>query len=150
MSMAAVPVLGDVMRCTLSPPLGWLIRHRVFRNLFAPSPVPARFEAEFPVGLALRPSQLKASAADTALMIPDAPRHAPRYGELAMPVFIMAGTGDRMVDFDRQAAWLHQQIPHSQLEAVEAAGHMLHHIEPRRVAATIEAATGAGQDAPTT
>lgn len=137
-SLAAIPLLGDVMRYTISPPLGWLTRHRAFRNLFAASPVPARFEAAFPVGLSLRPSQLKASAADTALMIPAAARHAPRYGELSMPVTIIAGHGDRMVDFRRQAAWLHRQTPHSRLEAVEGGGHMLHHIEPRRVAAALE------------
>jgi pimeloyl-ACP methyl ester carboxylesterase len=137
-SLAAIPVLGDILRYTLSPPLGWLIHHRAFRNLFAPSPVPARFEAEFPVGLSLRPSQLKATAADTALMIPAAARHAPRYRELSLPVTILAGRGDRMVDFERQARWLHRRIPHSRLEAVEGGGHMLHHIEPRRVAAAIE------------
>lgn len=140
-SLAAIPVLGDLMRYTISPPLGWLIRHRVFHNLFKPSPVPGRFEAEFPVGLSLRPSQLKASAADTALMIPAAARHAPRYGELSMPVTILAGRGDRIVDFERQAAWLHRRIPQSRLEAVEGAGHMLHHIEPRRVAAAVAGVT---------
>ena len=140
MSLAAIPVLGDIMRYTISPPLGWLIRRRVFRNLFAPSPVPARFAEEFPIGLSLRPSQLKASAADTALMISDAARNASRYGELSMPVTIVSGRDDQIVDFARQAEQLHDEIPHSRLEAIDAAGHMIHHSAPNRVAAAIEAA----------
>jgi hypothetical protein len=41
------------------------------RKMFGPAPVPRKFD-EFPKEMALRPSQIRASAAETALMIPDA------------------------------------------------------------------------------
>lgn len=145
MSLAAVPVLGDIMRYTISPPLGWLIHKYVYRNLFKPAAVAPPFAEEFPLGLALRPSQLKASAADTALMISGAAANAPRYGELKMPVSIISGRDDQIVDFARQAERLHAEIPQSRLEAIDAAGHMIHHIAPERVAAAIDGAVRESQ-----
>src|SRR5436309_10074569 len=61
---SAAPVIGDLMNYTVAPLLGRAMRSRVFRKLFAPAPVTPRFQAEFPTELALRPSQLKASAVD--------------------------------------------------------------------------------------
>lgn len=71
-SWPAVPVLGDILRYTISPLLGRLMAPVVYRKLFAPSPVSRRFANEFPLELAVRPSQIRASAAETALMIPGA------------------------------------------------------------------------------
>ncbi len=68
-SWPAVPVLGDILRYTISPLLGRLTVPMVYRKLFAPSPVAERFASEFPLELAVRPSQIRASAAETALMI---------------------------------------------------------------------------------
>ena len=50
--------------------LGRLTAPMVYRKLFAPSPV-QRIASEFPLELAVRPSQIRASAAETALMIPE-------------------------------------------------------------------------------
>ena len=62
----------------------------LLRILFGPGPVPARFNA-FPVWMVLRPSQIRASAAESALLVPSAVALSRRYHELKMPVFIMAG-----------------------------------------------------------
>ena len=56
------------------------------RKIFGPAEVPAKFAAGFPASLALRPSQLRASAAETALMVPDAFALEGRYRDLPMPV----------------------------------------------------------------
>jgi len=63
-SATAAPVIGDLLSYTVAPILGRALKSRVFRKLFAPAAVPSRFQAEFPTELSLRPSQLKASAAD--------------------------------------------------------------------------------------
>src|SRR3954447_11133635 len=68
----AIPVIGDVMRYTVSPLLGRLLLPPLIRKLFAPAPVTERFERLFPMAMTLRPSHLRASAEDTALMIPAA------------------------------------------------------------------------------
>ena len=140
----AIPVLGDIMRYTVSPALGWLLRKPMMRKVFGPSPVPEGFEAAFPLSMALRPSQIRASAADTALMIPGAAATVARHGELAMPVFLLAGAGDRIVDTATQSGTLHANVPGSTLRVIEGAGHMIHHIDPDAAAGVIRDAAAAG------
>ena len=138
MSPTALPVLGDAIAHTLSPPLGWLTLGPIYRKLFGPAAVTARFARDFPIGLSLRPRQIQASAADTALMIPAATALGARPVGLAMPVAIAAGTGDRVVDFATHSARLHRLIPGSVLHRIEGAGHMIHHSAPDEVTRIIE------------
>lgn len=143
----ATPVLGDILRYTVSPVLGWLLMPGFKRMLFAPARVPARFKAEYSSAMALRPSQIRATAVDGALMVPSV-MHL-RYGELAMPVVIMAGHGDKVVG-NRQAERLQAAIPGSVLHIVEGVGHMVHHIAFREVAeAVADVQRRAGGEAPT-
>jgi pimeloyl-ACP methyl ester carboxylesterase len=121
------------MRYTISPLLGRALAPKIISNVFAPSPVPPRFAAEFPVDMALRPAQIRASAEDTALMIPAAAMMNHRYGELGMPIAIMAGAADEIVDVDRQSQRLHREIPGSELRVIAGGGHMIHHLAPREV-----------------
>jgi pimeloyl-ACP methyl ester carboxylesterase len=137
----AVPVLGDIMRYTVSPLVGWLMASAVYQRLFAPSAVTARFTARFPLGMTLRPSQIRASAADTALMMPGAASLLGRHGELKVPVVIMAGDGDKIFDIERQSQRLHSDIPQSDMRSIQGAGHMIHHLVPERVAEAINAVT---------
>jgi pimeloyl-ACP methyl ester carboxylesterase len=127
-SPPAVPIIGDVMRYTVSPLLGRALAGKMIRKVFAPAPVTARFETEFPVELALRPSQIRASAAETALMIPAASELGGSYGKLAMPIAIMAGAADEIVDVGRQSQRLHEKLSGSELHLVPGGGHMIHHL----------------------
>lgn len=140
LSPLAAPILGDLLRYTITPWLGRALWRPVIRQLFAPAPVSLRFAAAFPRELSLRPSQIKALAADTALMVPSAAALAKRYRELVMPVVIIAGTGDRIVGFARHSLRLHAILPQSQLISVAGAGHMIHHTVPEQVIAAIDLA----------
>ena len=120
------------------------MRSRVFRKLFAPAAVPPRFQADFPSELSLRPSQLKASAEDTVSMTPSAAALAKRYDELKMPIVIMAGTGDRLVDFARQSERLDEVLADSTLLPLKGAGHMIHHSASEKVVDGINLASRAG------
>ena len=79
-------------------------------KIFGPQSVPKKFEA-FPKELALRPSQIRASAAESALMVPGAFKFRNQYADLKMPVAIIAGEQDRLIDIDTQSARLHSEIP---------------------------------------
>ena len=133
----AVPLLGDVIRYTISPLLGRLVAPAAYRKMFAPAPVPCRFALGFPTGLSLRPWQIRAAAEDAALMIPAAASMADRYRELSVPVAIIAGTGDKIVDFDRQPRRLKDGLPGGMLRAFPQLGHMVHHTALEQVAAVI-------------
>jgi pimeloyl-ACP methyl ester carboxylesterase len=140
----ALPVLGDVLRYTLSPLLGWLQMPLLNWAMFSPARVPARFQAEYSSAMALRPSQLRATSVDGALMIPGALALRGHYKELTLPVFIMAGASDKVV-FKRQSERLRHSIAGSVLQIVEGAGHMVHHLAPRQVAQAVESVAEASR-----
>ena len=130
------------MRYTVSPPLAAAILPTIVKRNFAPLPVPDRFAKGFPAGLALRPSQIRAEAEDTAMMNSAAAAVHDRYRELRMPVTIMAGTEDRIVDHRRHAVRLSGELPsHSALRLVPNAGHMIHYAVPDQVVEAIGVVT---------
>ncbi len=144
LSGPAVPVIGDLLRYTISPVLGRMIWPLLLRKVFGPSPTPAKFNG-FPVEMALRPSTIRASAAESALMIPAAvAARRSHYGRLRMPVAIIAGEADRIVETGRQSARLHREVPQSTFDHVPGAGHMIHQTATARVMSAIDAASGEG------
>ena len=119
-SPPAIPVLGDVISAAeIADRIGAILR-------------------DFPLALALRPSQIKAFAQDTSHMIAAAQQLSPRYGTITCPTVIMAGDADRIVNFERQAQRLHGAIPGSRLDVLNGAGHMIHHVDPGRLVRAID------------
>ena len=133
----AVPVLGTVMANTVSPLIGRAARKAVFKQIFAPGPVPESFERSFPAGLSLRPRQIQASAGDAGQLQIASARLSRRYGGLTMPVAIAAGDGDKVVAY-KQAERMHAAVPHSSLRTAAGVGHMIHWIDPDLVMAAID------------
>jgi pimeloyl-ACP methyl ester carboxylesterase len=140
-SPAAIPVLGDLLRYSISPLLGKLMQPLLLKGMFAPLPVPASFAKGSTPNMSVRPGQIRAESQDGVAMIPGALAMRNRYQELTIPVVIMAGTKDRVVN-EKQARRLHAQIRHSTLRLVPDVGHMLHYSVPEEVAEAIEEAGG--------
>lgn len=134
---AAVPVLGDILRYTISPLFGRLTMPLMKRAMFAPAAVTERFRREYSTGLAVRPSQLRATAQDGVLMMSDAARLSARYDALVAPVAIVAGDGDKVVGSEH-ARRLQGTLPHGRLWMIEGAGHMVHHVATQQVVDAIE------------
>jgi pimeloyl-ACP methyl ester carboxylesterase len=126
-SAPALPVVGDMLRHTVSPLVARAIAKRIVRTIFAPRPVPERFWRLFPLEMCFRPSQIRASAEESAMMVPAARRLAAHYGEIGVPVEIVTGDDDRVCDPDRQSAELARAIPRSRLEVLPDVGHMIHY-----------------------
>ena len=140
LSPPSIPGFGDVIRPTVSPFIGRLIWPALIQKFFSPALPTARWEAEFPVWMTLRPSQILASAVETALMTSEAFWLAQRYAELRMPITIMAGTHDMHVATKMHSERLHDHVPHSKLVLVPGAGHMIHHVAPEQVLEAIASA----------
>ena len=136
---SAIPVLGDLLRYTVSPLVGAALMPLNIKVMFAPLEVPERFRREFPNGFPVRPSQIRAEAQDAVTMVPAVFEMAERVHDLNIPVTIMAGTRDRVVDHESHAKWFHEKIPGSVLQLVPGAGHMFHYAVPDQVAEAIEA-----------
>lgn len=67
-----------------------------------------------------------------------------RYKELSMPVVIIAGDQDRLVDIETQSSRLHRELPQSLMHRVPGAGHMVHQTATEQVVDAIgEAAKAA-------
>jgi pimeloyl-ACP methyl ester carboxylesterase len=124
MGAPALPVIGDLLSHTLSPLISRAIWPLMMTKIFGPASMPEKFGA-FPKEMALRPSQVRASAVESALMIPNAFRLRNRYVDLKMPVVIVAGEQDRLIDIDTQSARLHSDIPQSRFHRVAGSGHMI-------------------------
>jgi hypothetical protein len=90
MSAPAAPLFGDVLSYTVSPIASRMMWPVLTKKIFAPADVPQKFQG-FPKEMAVRPSQIRASAGDAAFMIPDAVIFPNEYKKLKMPVDIIAG-----------------------------------------------------------
>ena len=136
-SLPAIPVLGDVLANTVSPLAGLLVGPPAVKASFAPAPISDKF-ARFPVAMTLRPSQVRATAGDTAMMIPGAIGLSRRYGELDLPIVVLAGEGDLIVHMDEHAERFVRDVASAELRVVPEQGHLLHYAVPDQVVAAID------------
>ena len=137
LSAPALPVVGDILGQTLAPLVSRLIWPLMMAKIFGPKSRPAKFE-QFPKEMALRPSQIRASAAESALMIPDAFNFKDRYAELKMPVVIIAGEEDQLINIDKQSARLHAEVSQSKFHRVAGNGHMIQQTATNQLMAAIK------------
>jgi pimeloyl-ACP methyl ester carboxylesterase len=125
-SIAAIPLIGDALRYTISPISSWLGLPLFAKKTFAPRPVPDVVKKEYPRLMLIRPSQLRAVAEDSAFMLPSAATLTMSYRRLKCPTAIIAGRDDKIVDSE-QAVRLQKAMPHATVTLVPEAGHMVHY-----------------------
>lgn len=125
--LGAIPWFGDAMRYTVASLASRLLFGPAVRALFAPQPVPAAFDEQLPRELLLRPLQQRATCEDAAHMVQQARVLRAHYGELKVPVTLVAGARDQVVDSHRQSGRLHRALPHSRLHILDGVGHMAHY-----------------------
>lgn len=136
-SLAALPIIGDIWHHTFGPFFGRLAAEGSFRRCFAPRPIPPAFRSGFPMPLASRPRHLRASARDTAYMIPAAFALSRHYREIDLPVTLIAGDRDHMVDYERHSKRLAGEIRGAKLVTVPGGSHMVHYDAPDKVVQAI-------------
>lgn len=134
----ATPVLGDLLRYTVSPPFSKAVMPLMIKTLFSPRPVPDHLTETFPAALTTRPSQLRANAQDGVTLVPGADRLQHRYADVTVPVAIFAGHEDRIVSQEEQSGRLHHVLPNSTLHWVPDCGHMVHYAAPDLVVSRID------------
>ena len=137
-SIGAIPLLGDLMRWTISPLIGRLTAPAAFAKMFAPLAVPGRFRDLFPASLSLRPTQMRASSEEALMMIPASHRLSAQYGAIRAPMTIIAGDADKIVDWERQSKALHDAAPGSWFKLFPGVGHMVHYAATSEIGAAID------------
>ena len=138
-SVSAMPGMGDAISHTISPILSRVLWPAMLRKMFGPRPVPDKFDG-FPKEMAVRPSQMRASAAESALMIPAAFESSKTSDQVNIPTIIIAGDEDRLIDINKQSVRLHGEIKHSKLHRIAGAGHMIQHSATAQLMAAIDEA----------
>jgi pimeloyl-ACP methyl ester carboxylesterase len=142
MSTPAIPGVGDVLSYTVSPLVSRMVWPLLLKVMFGPRAIPTKF-AGFPKAMAVRPSQIRASAEESALMIPNAIASSGEYENLKMPVIIIAGVDDRLINTDQQSGRLHDEVVHSKMHRVPETGHMVHQTATSSVMSAIDEAAAA-------
>ena len=132
-----VPGVGSIARATLAPSLARAALPGLLDAMFEPQPVPRSFMERFPAGLVTRPGQLRATQEDAASLEGVLRRLEPHYSRIECPVTVICGSGDAIVDPDRESRRFADRVAHARLIVVPAMGHMVHHSAPARIAAAV-------------
>jgi pimeloyl-ACP methyl ester carboxylesterase len=109
---------------TVATPASILRRAQVLDILFSPDPVPADYGTAGGGLLGLRPKSFCAASEDLVALEGELPPLVARYAELRMPVGILYGTGDRVLDHRLHGVEVASKIEGAELELIEG-GHML-------------------------
>ncbi|GAA4014237.1 alpha/beta fold hydrolase [Sphingomonas swuensis] len=130
--MVPLSLTGLVSR-TVAVPLGMATRDKVLREVFKPEPVPADYLVAGGGALALRPGNIEAACGDLQLAQIDADAMVERYGSLKLPVAILYGRDDNLLDPAVHGEKTAGEIPGARLTLVEG-GHMLPFTQPLETA----------------
>lgn len=109
---------------TLATPMAILRRKQVMDVVFGPDPVPHDFATKGLGVLTLRPGAYEAASEDLVAVNLDLPGLVARYGELRLPVSILFGRDDRILDWRLHGEATRTQVPGLDLTLVDG-GHML-------------------------
>jgi pimeloyl-ACP methyl ester carboxylesterase len=138
-SPRATPILGDVMRYTVSAISARLMLGRAIRGMFAPFVVPAGYVATLSREMLVRPSQIRATAEEAALLLPSAASLAKRYASIRVPTTIIAGDDDRVIDPDKHSRRLASVMKEAELRMLPDVGHMVHFAAVDEIADAVDA-----------
>jgi pimeloyl-ACP methyl ester carboxylesterase len=144
----ASPLVRRLIAWTLATPLSIANRALALATLFGPQAVATDFATEGGGLLNLRPCSFIGASCDLAAAdLADMPA---RYKSLTLPVGILYGTDDRILDPAAHGTALAEKLPGADLELIEGGGHMILIASADRSAAFIErmAQRVAAADAP--
>ncbi|BAM92296.1 putative alpha/beta hydrolase [Bradyrhizobium oligotrophicum S58] len=134
----ATPVIGPLLAHTITLPLGLALMAPGVRGVFAPQEMPDDFVERTATPLLLRPSEFLANARDLVTLKQAVIEQAPRYGEIKVPVTIVAGEADRTVYTDIHSRPLAQVVLQTRLIVLPELGHMVQNAVPELVASEVE------------
>lgn len=121
--------LRKLIAHTLATPLTMRKRDEVMDIVFGPEAVPADFPVKGGGLLGLRPSHFVGASSDLNALEPILPALEQRYDSLQIPVSILYGRQDRILDPAGQGEALAARVLNAELELVDG-GHMLPVTQP--------------------
>jgi pimeloyl-ACP methyl ester carboxylesterase len=135
----ATPYAGWIYAYTLALPVGFLFLGLALASAFLPQMPPRHYLKRSAAFLLLRPPTFLANARDMADLTHNLAAQAERYPALTMPILLMSGYFDLVVQPMRNAFAFATALPRAKLVTLAGIGHMLHHAATDRVIEEIEA-----------
>ena len=135
----ASPLVRKLVAWTLAVPASIKNSKATLEMVFGPEAVPKDFATKGGGLLSLRPSAFLSASSDLQALPERLPQVQERYRELRVPVSVLYGKDDRILDWKANGQALVDKVPGARLELVEG-GHMLPITQVEGTAAFIEAA----------
>lgn len=123
------PWLRKLVAWTLATPVSILQKDKVLDIVFGPERVPEDFPVRGGGLLGLRPSQFIAASADMNALADTMPMMQQQYPTLTLPIAVLYGRQDRILNHQEQGQGLLNVAPTVELELIDG-GHMLPITQP--------------------
>ena len=137
--LVTTPVIGPLLAYTITLPLGYFLVESGARNVFLPQIMPEDFVANTATPLLLRPREFLANAWDLAALKAAVAEQAPRYGDIKVPVVVIAGDMDKTVSPNIHSRPFVAAVPDAKLIVLPDVGHIVQNAAPERVIGEIDA-----------
>jgi pimeloyl-ACP methyl ester carboxylesterase len=118
-------LLRGIIAWTLATPLAIRNGPHVLETVFGPDPVPGDFATKGGGLLSLRPCAFIGASCDLVTAVAQIDDMPARYQDLAVPVGVLFGSADRILDPTVHGQALVAKLPGADFELIEGAGHML-------------------------
>ncbi len=139
----AIPLAGDVLARTGGRAFDALAAPALARAMFSPQPIPERMRNEFPLQLVTEPRHMQAEGEDAVQAVAGLAAAAMLYPSCRLPVRILAGSSDRVVNPSLHGRALAALLPRGGFSSLEGLGHMLHHFAQAEIVEAVEAVRAA-------
>jgi pimeloyl-ACP methyl ester carboxylesterase len=133
------PLMRKLVAWTMAIPVSIKNSTTTLEVVFGPEAVPKDFATKGGGLLSLRPSAFLSASADLQALPAQLPQVQARYPELRVPVSVLYGKDDRILDWKANGQALVDKVPGARLELIEG-GHMLPVTQVAATADFIEAA----------
>ena len=134
----AIPLVGDVLARTGGLTFDALAAPALARAMFSPQPVPERMRTEFPLQLVMEPRHMQAEGEDAIQGIAGLAAAAMLYPGCRLPVRILAGSSDRVVNPNLHGRAVAALLARGSFGSLEGLGHMLHHFAQAEIVEAVE------------
>ena len=140
--LVTTPVIGPLLAYTITLPLGALLAEPGARGVFLPQAMPEHFIHDSATLLVLRPREFLANARDLVTLKAAVAEQTPRYGEIKLPVVVIAGEVDKTVSTNIHARPFTQAVSDAKLIVLPDVGHLVQNAAPELVISEIDAMIG--------
>jgi pimeloyl-ACP methyl ester carboxylesterase len=113
-----------IIAWTVMVPLGKLAHQATLKALFAPESVPQGFDIDSGGALGLRPHSFAFASKDMITVSDELATMTPQYPSLAIPIEVIFGRQDPILNYQAHGERLVAALPHATLHLIEG-GHMI-------------------------